>query len=299
MIKNKTTLLTIDIGSNAMRATFYQKRGRNFLAVLNRRYPLRLGQEVFSTGKIGVEKKLELTNAIKELWHICYRHNVLHVLAVGTSALREAKNKTAILKNIKKLTSIDIRLISGALEAKIIFHAVKEDINIKSKRIAHIDIGGGSTEIIISESEKIKKVMSLPLGSVRLLQSPNLINVQTKINSVIRKHLSLQQAHDIDFLIGTGGNFKSLIKTKNLLFPKSKKNQATLAEIKHVFDALTRIDYYQRIKQYSLKADRADVIIPATFTVISLMTRLKIKKLLVSDVGLEDGLLEIFKHDFK
>lgn len=298
MIKDKTTLLTIDIGSNAMRATFYQKRGRNFLAVLNKRYPLRLGQEVFSTGKIGLEKSTQLVNAIKELWHICYRHHVVNVLAVGTSAIREAKNKTAILKQINQQTGVAIKLISGALEAKIIFQAVKKDINIKSKKIAHIDIGGGSTEIIISEAEKIKKVLSLPLGSVRLLQSPSLQGVETKIDKTIKNYLSSQQGNQIDILIGTGGNFKSLIKTKNLLFPKSKKKQATLIELKHVYALLTQIDYYQRIKQFALKPDRADVIVPATYTVISLMTHLKIKKLVISQVGLENGLLEIFKKDF-
>lgn len=299
MIKNKTTLLTIDIGSNAMRATFYQKQGRKFVAVLNRRYPLRLGQEVFTKGKIGSEKEAELISAFLELWHICHRHHVIHVLAVGTSALRESKNKNLIIKNIFKLTGIKIKLISGALEAKIIFQAVKNDLNIKSKRIAHIDIGGGSTEIIISESEKIKKIMSLPLGSVRLLQTKNLNSIQQKIDSIIYKHLAKHQAHDINVLIGTGGNFKSLLKTKNTIFTKSKKNHATLAEIKHVYDLLTRFDYYQRLKQFDLKVDRADVIIPATYTVISLMTRLNIKKLMMTEVGLEDGLLEIFKHDFE
>ncbi len=299
MIKEKTTLLTIDIGSNAMRATFFQKRGPHFITVLNQRYPLRLGQDVFTSGSIHREKELALLHAFKELWQICHKHRVHHVLAVGTSALREAKNSASILQRIEKLTGITIKLISGALEAKIIFAAVKKDIALKKKRIAHIDIGGGSTEIIIAENEKITKVLSLPLGSVRLLQSKRLQHIQTQINSVIQQQISHKQAHDIDFLVGTGGNFKSIIKVKNLLFPKSKRGEALLHEIKQVYEILTHIDFYQRQKQFSLKSDRADVIIPATYTIISLMTRLNIKKLIVIDVGLEDGLLEIFKTDFK
>lgn len=299
MIKDKTTLLTIDIGSNAMRATFFQKRGQSFFTVLNQRYSLRLGQDVFTIGSIQKEKEIALITAFKELWHICHKHQVHHVLAVGTSALREAKNNLQILKRIEQITGISIKLISGALEAKIIFEAVKNDVNLKKKRIAHIDIGGGSTEIIVAENEKIKKIVSLPLGSVRLLQSRNLLHIQTQINSVINQQLSVKHAHDIDFLVGTGGNFKSIIKVKNLLFPRSKKGQASLHEIKQVYEILTRIDYYQRQKQFSLKPDRADVIVPATYTVISLMSRLKIEKLVVIDVGLEDGLLEIFKHDFE
>lgn len=299
MIKNKTTVLTIDIGSNAMRATFFQKRGRTFVVVLNRRYPLRLGNDVFSLGYISIEKEKELLSALKELWLICYKHHVNLVLAVGTSAIREAKNNAPLLKKITKLTGISIELISGSLEAKIIFHAVKKDINLKNKKVAHIDIGGGSTEIVIADDEKIQKILSLPLGSVRLLQSHNLINIQNNINTIIKKKISLTYASDIEFLVGTGGNFKSIIKVKNLLFPKSKKDQATISEIKKIYEVLTKIDYYQRIKQFNLKSDRADVIIPATYTVISLMGRLNIKKLVVVDVGLEDGLLEIFKTDYR
>jgi exopolyphosphatase/guanosine-5'-triphosphate,3'-diphosphate pyrophosphatase len=299
MIKNKTTLLTVDIGSNAMRATFFQKRGPQFVPVLKQRYSLRLGQDVFTNGIIQEEKANELIQAFKELWHLCYKHHVVHILAVGTSALREAKNGHLLIKKIEHLTGIYIKLITGSLEAKVIFEAVKKNLNLKKKRVAHIDIGGGSTEIIIAENEKIQKVVSLPLGSVRLLQNKNLVHIQAQITSIIGQKISLGQAHDIDYLIGTGGNFKSLIKVKNFLFPKSKKKEATLQEIKQVYEILTRLDFYQRQKQFGLKLDRADVIVPATYTVISLMSRLNIKKLLVIDVGLEDGLLEIFKTDFK
>ena len=180
MIKNKTTLLTIDIGSNAMRATFFQKRGQGFVPVLKQRFPLRLGQDVFNQGIIEDQKAEQLYQAFKELWHLCYKHHVEHILAVGTSALREAKNNQSIIHHIEKITGISIKLITGALEAKVIFEAVKKNLSLKKKNIAHIDIGGGSTEIVLAKNEKIQKVLSLPLGSVRLLQNKNLVSIQTR-----------------------------------------------------------------------------------------------------------------------
>lgn len=291
MPKFKNVILTIDIGSNAMRATFYRENPRNYQVLLEKRYPLRLGEEVFTTGSVSKEKIYLLECAFLELWLHCYKIGVNTVLAVGTSALRESKNAKLIIKRIKRLTDINIKLIPGSLEAQIIFEAVANVLNLKKKNILHIDIGGGSTEVIVATNGKIQKVTSLPLGTVRLLLSDNLQRMQHIVQSVLRKSLPQKNTIIYDAMIGTGGNFKTILKVKNTLFSKSKKFEATYVEVKSTYETLIQLDYYQRIKHYDLKSDRADVIIPALCIVLSIMKKYNIKKLIVSDVGLEEGLL--------
>lgn len=295
MASPKNKILTVDIGSNAMRATLYKEFPKHYQIVLQKRFPLRLGSDVFKNGSISSEKILQMEEAFYELLVDCYKHKVNSVLAVGTSALREAKNASSIIKKIKKISGIDIILIPGIKEAEIIFEAVKNVHDIKKKTIAHIDIGGGSTEIILCHKNKIIFKKSLPLGSVRLLDSDSLFSLQNNIRNSIKKNLPLFNKNKIEFLLATGGNFKSLLKIKNFIFKKTKKDEINFRELKTLSESLCQYDYYERMKVFDLKPDRSDVILPATFITLSLMRHWNIKKLISKDVGLEEGLLSFHR----
>lgn len=292
----RKNILTIDIGSNAMRATIFKDCTKHYEVILQKRFPLRLGSDVFNQGYISNEKIAHMEDAFYELLTDCYKYKVSQCLAVGTSALREAKNSSTILQKIKKISGINIILIPGIKEAEIIFNAVKIVHNVKKKTVVHLDIGGGSTEIIFSHRNKIMLKKSLPLGTVRLLNADNLFSLQEKIKQTIKKNLPQSfNKYKIDSLLATGGNFKAILKAKDLIFKKSKKDEITIRELKTVSEKICQFDYYQRLKVFDLKPDRADVIVPAIFVTLQIMKYWGIKKLIAKDVGLEEGLLSYFE----
>lgn len=144
-------LAAIDIGSNAARLLICEvvKKGKetefNKLNLL--RIPLRLGFDVFEKGYIGSAKKKMLINTIKAFGNLLKVYEVEHYMACATSAMRDAENAKEIIKEIKSETSIEIEIISGELEAEIIYENHIAEFLDKDKSYIYIDVGGGSTEI--------------------------------------------------------------------------------------------------------------------------------------------------------
>jgi exopolyphosphatase/guanosine-5'-triphosphate,3'-diphosphate pyrophosphatase len=116
-------IAAIDLGSNAMRAIIVRKTPSGLDVVKNVREPLRLGEDVFSKGKITPDKMLLTEEAFINLLHLFTEYNVKNIKAVATSAMRDAKNGKELHARILESTGIDIQTISGKLEAGIIFDA--------------------------------------------------------------------------------------------------------------------------------------------------------------------------------
>ena len=145
-------LAEIDIGSNASRLLITEVIEGNghppFFSKLNLlRVPLRLGFDVFEKGIISPEKTEMIINAMKAYSNLLKVYNVEHVKACATSAMRDAANSNEIIKQVKEATGIEIEIISGDLEAMVIYeNHVAEKMDSDNTYI-YIDVGGGSTEL--------------------------------------------------------------------------------------------------------------------------------------------------------
>ncbi len=164
-------IAAIDIGSNAMRMVI----GRadydgNLETIENLRLPVRLGQDVFSTGQIGEETAQLAVDAFIRFRKVADDHKVEKIRAVATSAMREAANSDLLCDRILHATGIDIDVVNGDEEARLIYLAVANVINLKSRRAILIDIGGGSVEVTLSQAGNILSTESYNMGTVRLLQ---------------------------------------------------------------------------------------------------------------------------------
>jgi exopolyphosphatase / guanosine-5'-triphosphate,3'-diphosphate pyrophosphatase len=292
---DRETIAAIDLGSNALRASIAVMEGDDLLVLKNIREPLRLGEDVFANGKIS-DEKMELTEeAFIKLLHLFTEYNVTKTRAQATSAMRDSKNGPELAKRILKSTGIEIETISGMDEARMIFEAVKDQVPLKNKTALIMDVGGGSTELIIVKDEKILDIHSFNVGTVRLLRYKNQEELELRIRLQIEKMLRFIAKHlgkkKPDLFIGTGGNLRRIGKIRKKILGQPTSQMAMAAEIAHMEEAILSMSYVDRIRRLELDQNRADVILPAIMLTKLLMDEMKLDKILLPKVGLKEGIL--------
>lgn len=288
------TIAAIDLGSNALRAVIARKNGGEVEIIKSFREPLRLGEDVFSTGVISEDKMMKTEEAFIKLFHIFTEYNVTSIRAMATSAMRDSKNGVLLAKRIAQFTGIEIETIKGDEEAQVIFKAVKSQMNLKKKKAVLMDIGGGSTELIIVKDEKIIAVESFNVGTVRLLNlaqealEKEIFFQLEKMMTFIKTHLKIKE---IDLFIGTGGNLRRIGKIRKKILRRPTSQMANFSEIHHMEEAILSMSYVDRIRKLELDQNRADVILPAIMLTHHLMEKLKADKIFLPKVGLKEGII--------
>ncbi|AHM63540.1 Ppx/GppA phosphatase [Flammeovirgaceae bacterium 311] len=281
-------LAAIDIGSNAVRlqisAVLDGANGPVFKKVEYVRFPLRLGQDVFTEGSISElaeQKFVKLMQAYKLLLEL---FEVDDYFACATSAMRTAANGEALAQKVLEQTGISINIINGEQEASYIDLAITDTLD--AGHYLHIDVGGGSTELNLYHNHIKKASESFSLGSVRNLQGKDSAAEWHALESWVKKHL--EKINGKALALGTGGNISKLYnmagkKTGQYLSLKK------LQELRNYIDSLSVQD---RIHKLQLNPDRADVIVPAADLYLKIMRWAGCTSIKVPAVGLKDGLLK-------
>jgi exopolyphosphatase/guanosine-5'-triphosphate,3'-diphosphate pyrophosphatase len=292
-------LAAIDIGSNAIRMILAEQN-HDHIQVLDRfRYPLRLGTEVFKNGKLSDKTIKAAAKTFKEFSKMAHRLRVRTILAVGTSALREAKNSGAFIKAVKKASSIHVKVIDGVEEARLVHLAVKNQIQLNRSKALLIDVGGGSIELTFSERGLMSATQSFPFGTVRTLQLLKDRDLKEADLEVILEQYLGPLTHFIQtkrrfrprIAVGTGGNVETLARLKTKLLNSNDHEMITIHELEEIIVRLRELKIKERVKKLDLRPDRADVIVPAALLVHAALSRAKISTLCVPHVGLREGLL--------
>ena len=161
---------SIDVGTNTILLLIAEVEGDKLKPLFEMETIVRLGEGVQKNGILlqgAMERGYQtLTNYLRR----CQAMKVEKIFAVGTSALREAKNSDDFLSLVKRKLDLPIEIISGEEEAQLSFLAVARDLQEPNKSIIVVDVGGGSTEFILGKGERIEQWVSLPLGSVRFTE---------------------------------------------------------------------------------------------------------------------------------
>ncbi|NDC37285.1 MAG: Ppx/GppA family phosphatase, partial [Proteobacteria bacterium] len=166
-----TVVAAIDVGSNAIRLAIGSLDRENQLAIVESfREPIRLGQDVFTRGIITDETAERLFAALRDFKQITDRHGVTKLRAVATSACREAANRDLIARKIHERCGINLEIIQGTEEARLIAQAVVSKVDLGRKLGLLIDIGGGSLELSLINDGDVILSDSVKMGAVRLLQ---------------------------------------------------------------------------------------------------------------------------------
>lgn len=288
---NKFNLAAIDIGSNAARILIKQvERVKDNDGVQRLRMkklqflriPLRLGIDVFSIGKISKEREKQLFRTIKVFRQLLIIYNVEDYRACATAAFRDAKNGKSILHRIRKDMKIDIDIITGDEEARIL-----RDCNgVMHGNILYMDVGGGSTELSLVCDGQLINSRSFNIGTLRMLA--NNVSQSDWDSMKVAVTAFCQDFEDIQ-IVGSGGNINKLYR----LQPKNERKGDSLSvgSLEKLNAALSALSVEERIEQYDLHEYRADVIVPAAQLFLMVAEASKANQILVPMKGLADGIV--------
>ncbi|MDN4165196.1 phosphatase [Cytophagales bacterium LB-30] len=281
-------LAAIDIGSNAIRfqlthVVHFQDK-TNFKKVEYIRFPLRLGHDVFHLKKISPEKEAKFIKLMHTYKLLIELYEVDEYMACATSAMRESVNGHDIAQKVHELCGLKIQIIDGSKEAEITNRAIYKFLD--EKPYLHIDVGGGSTELNLYINRVKTATKSFKIGSVRRMEQLDSPQVWGRMQAWLEENLP---AKSRPIAVGTGGNINKLFD----LAGGKKGKTVTLNKILQVADFIKGHNMEERINLLQLNPDRADVIIPASEIYTSVMRWGKCSKILVPDVGLKDGMMEI------
>ena len=283
----------IDIGSNAVRLLVSNVIDYKGQVLFQKdalvRVPIRLGQDTFTKGKISKKNIRRIIKSIKAFRLLMKVHGVEHYLAFATSALRGAKNCSQVVESVFNKSKIQIEIIDGKKEAKIISNTnVFENIDIE-KTFLYVDVGGGSTELSILKGGKTINSISFKIGTVRLLNKGFDQNIWNQLEIWIKKYTNI---YSKIYLLGTGGNINKLHKMANI-----KENRPiTFLTLSLIYNKLKGLTYEERIVELELNPDRSDVIMPATQLFLKILEWSGAKVIYVPKVGLSDGMIrELYK----
>ncbi|MBS1744734.1 MAG: exopolyphosphatase [Bacteroidetes bacterium] len=290
-------LAAIDIGSNAARLLISEVteigNAKPVFTKLNLvRVPLRLGFDVFEKGEIGSKRKMMLIQTMQAFSLLIKTYEVHHVTACATSAMREARNSTALINAVKNESGIEIKIISGDVEATMIYeNHVAENLD-REHAYLYIDVGGGSTELTFIADGKLRYKQSVNIGTIRILKdmvTDEHWNVfKEKVKQNVRSKLPV-------IAIGSGGNI-------NKVFSMSKRKEGkplTYELLKDYYKELSSFSVGERIRLYQMKDDRADVIVPALKIYVNVMRWADINEIYVPKIGLADGLVQSMYEELK
>jgi exopolyphosphatase/guanosine-5'-triphosphate,3'-diphosphate pyrophosphatase len=214
-------------------------------------------------------------------------HEVKDYAICATSAMREASNSAEIITRIHKILDMKIQLIDGSREAELINDVVVQSLHPK-KNYLHIDVGGGSTELNIYHHREKLASKSFKIGSVRLLEGTEKEGDWEKMRNWISQQKELISG-EIE-AIGTGGNMAKLF---NLSKPGTEEKSMTFDALFEIAAYVGSFSFEDRVNKLRLNTDRADVIVPAASIYLTAMELAGCKTILVPDLGLKDGILQM------
>lgn len=291
-------LAATDIGSNAIRFLAHEFTADTTSRVLDQtRVPVRLGHDVFLTGKLtqdGIDAAVEaLAGFARKLEDL----GITHHRAVATSAVRESRNGAELIDRVRQETGIVIEPITGAEEARLVHVAVRSRVKLGRQKWLIADLGGGSVEVSVVDHDGIYRSESHEMGSVRLLEElavageePGRFRRRIEEYTAALRNSRIVHAKVAGF-IATGGNIEALAKLAGGEPDKAGVLSVEVTELRSIIDRLVRLPYKERLTQLGLREDRADVILPAAMVYERVALLAGADTILVPNVGVKDGLV--------
>lgn len=282
-------IAAIDIGSNAARllineVTQVKNENPKFIKLNLLRIPLRLGMDVFSYGEIREEREKMMIDSMRIFSDLMRMYGVEHYRACATSAMRDAKNGNEIRQKVKETSGIDIEIISGDEEASLVYENHIAETLDENFGYMYIDVGGGSTEIMYFESGKMKYKKSFNIGTIRILNGLVKEEHWKELKEELKtKVLGRKQIVSI----GSGGNINKIASIS-----KAKDGKPiSLATLKKYHKEFSSLSLDERMHNYKLREDRADVIVPALEIFNKVMEWTDCSKIYVPKISVADGLI--------
>ncbi len=292
----------IDVGSNSVRLLVAQSRADVAYEILDdEKESTRLGQGLVATGLLSAQSMLRTAEAIARMRGIAQGFGVARLRAIGTSAVRDATNQREFLNLVRDRAGIALDVLSEEDEARNAHRSVAAGFDIGETPTAVVDIGGGSTEVVLSTKGAIEQLSSVPIGAVRLAEMfppGDGDGAVKRMRRYVQKAMS-QSLPTPPFapvlVVGTGGTFTAIAA---LLAAKSPpRDEAGISpeirrsEVRHLVDRLGSMTLRERMRTPRLNPERADIIVAGTVIADGVLRFLNVNRLRVYDKGIRDGIM--------
>lgn len=294
-------IATVDIGSNATRVVLVKgepldSKNRQNL-ILKKRFPLRLGTDVFQIGHISNEKIQQIMMVFKEIKDYFFQYKVSKYRIVATSAFRDAKNHKQVVAEIFEKFKLKVDVIDGKEEARIISTSLlKRRLAPPTHSSLLMDIGGGSLEVSIANEEKIDFVTSLNLGTLRLIEDIGTGQLKRNYRQLLDKiddiFLTCPPPKKKSLILGTGGNFRRIGRIRKSLLGTPEDNIIFRKDVPTLIGMLMDLDPDHFMKAFNMKEENVPVIIPALLMIQRVLHFWPANEVLIPKISLNHGLVD-------
>ena len=292
----------IDLGSNTARLLIVDMfADGHFMVVDELKESVRLGQDMDRDGFLKPQRIAETVKTLKMFKKLCDASGVERIIAVGTAAVRRAKNQRSFLDEIQVSCNITIKVLSEEEEAVLVYRGVINSMDIPKGLI--LEIGGGSTKIIYYNRRNLLNYATLPFGAVTLTDlfasdaTPQeaAMHVEEFFTEQLKQLPWLAEVDPEAQMIGVGGSFRNLFKITKLVrkYPLDTAHNYHMEaeDFTGVYDMMKALDVEKRKKIKGLSPKRADIMPAAMAIVKSFISYMNINDFTISGSGLREGLM--------
>jgi len=297
-------IAAIDIGSNSIRQTIADvSQGGSIRVVDEMRASPRLGAGLDRTGALS---EIAVQNALATLSRmatLAKQQGAKRTEVVATSAVREATNGKAFLGLVREQTGLTVRVLNGSDEAKLCFLSALAHFDLASGRTVVMDIGGGSLELVLSADGLVDRLISLPMGAIRMTEQflvgetpqRGMRQLRKYVRRELKTHLSAKHWRSAQ-VISSGGTFTNLasIHLARQGMDSARTVHGTVVprvELEHIADMLHNMSPSERQGVPGLSPARADIIVAGFAVAAEVLARLDVADLVVSAYGIREGIL--------
>jgi exopolyphosphatase/guanosine-5'-triphosphate,3'-diphosphate pyrophosphatase len=296
----------MDMGTNSIRLLVVHLHANHSFTILTRlKETIRLGEGEFTEQYLQPAAIDRAVLVAREFVGLARSYGAEEIIAVATAATREAVNQRAFLRRLRQEAEVEVHVVSGLEEARLIYLGVVSGVHLGDKHALFIDIGGGSTEVIIGTQQQYAYLNSLKLGAIRLttrfladLRGPIPMRLYEQVRRHVRHYVMHMlreiQSHRVDLAIGSSGTIESLGDIAARLFlkrPLQRDDTLQYPQLKEVVALLGSLSLEARRKVPGLNPSRADIIMAGAAILDTLMEELSLAEIRVTERGLRDGLL--------
>ena len=296
----------VDLGTNSIRMSVVRiMQNQTYTILREEKEIVRLGEQVFIRGFLRVKAMKRAGLVCKKFIEVANAFNADEIVAVATSATREAKNRAVFLEELRKI-GLDVKVISGKEEARLIYLGISSGVHIEHKKTIFIDIGGGSTEVVTGDQLQYHDLDTLELGAIRLSrmflsdtdESQVSLFVYEKMKRYTRnkmlRTIERMKRDEIELAIGSSGTIINLAEIARKMYKKGCSKRDLVLEqrdLKAVISILCSLTLEERKEVPGINADRADIIIGGAVILETLMEEFTLNEIVVTNRGLRHGLL--------
>ncbi len=283
-----TKIAAIDIGLNATRlliSSIQEKPdGLKVKKEILVRIPLRLGEDCYVQGCISQQRTTTLLRTIKAFHYLMRLHQVKAHVAFASAAMQEASNCDEVIGLLREKAHTHVQLLTVNEEALFLRESYSPDRLNKTKNYLYVNVGGGTTEIVLLVNGLVADAKRFSIGTIRLLYG--LVSNQEK--KELTDYLSeIREKNAPVALIGAGGNINKLAQLTGI----TRDNLLSVRSLQSIYNKLRLQNPEGRMSNYELSADRADVIVPACYLYILTAKTAGVSKIIVPTIGLVDGMV--------